>query len=234
MTRATFGVSASCFTANMAFKQNAIELTDKYPLAGHVVHESLYADDTLNGADSIESAIALQRQLQDLLACGGIFLRKWNSNESFVLEAIRPELRESTEVHSITESEHTKALGLKWNTSTDMFYITTSKMLPTESAMKRILVSDITKVFDVLGWFAPGIITVKILLQRVWEAGIDWDNPVPKTIQLAWQQKHLNSPPCCARVYLDAAFRNMPGSHHCRSMASVTRRKMLMQVWCTS
>ena len=33
MTRATFGVSASCFAANMAVKRNAVELTGKYPLA---------------------------------------------------------------------------------------------------------------------------------------------------------------------------------------------------------
>ena len=61
MTRATIGISA----ANMALKQNAIELTYKYPLAANVVHELFYIDDTLTGADSIESAIALQRQLQD-------------------------------------------------------------------------------------------------------------------------------------------------------------------------
>ena len=92
MTRATFDVSASCLAANMALKLNAIELTDKYLLAANVVHESFYADDTLTGTDSIECAIALQRQLQDLLACGGFLLGKWNSNESLVLEAIRREL----------------------------------------------------------------------------------------------------------------------------------------------
>ena len=81
------GVSASCFAANMVLKQNTIDLTDRYPLAVNVVHKSFYVDDTLTGADSIESAIALQRQLQDLLACGGFLLRKWNFNESLVLEA---------------------------------------------------------------------------------------------------------------------------------------------------
>ena len=40
MTRATFGVSASCFAANMAVKQNTIELVDKYPLAIVAVHNS--------------------------------------------------------------------------------------------------------------------------------------------------------------------------------------------------
>jgi hypothetical protein len=48
----------------------------------------------------------------------------------------------------------------------DTFYITTSKLLSTESVTKRILVSDIAKVFDVLGWFAPAVISVKILGKR--------------------------------------------------------------------
>ena len=105
MTTAMFSVSPSCFAANMELRQNAIEQTDKYPLAANVVHESFCVDDTLTGADSIESAIILQRQLQDLLSCGGFLLRKWHSNESLVLEAIRPELRQLKEVHSISESE---------------------------------------------------------------------------------------------------------------------------------
>lgn len=45
-------------------RQNAIELVNKYPLAPDAVHKSFYVDDGLTGADNIESAIALQRQLQ--------------------------------------------------------------------------------------------------------------------------------------------------------------------------
>ena len=40
MARATFGVSASCFAANMAVKQNAIDLSHVYPLAAEAVEKS--------------------------------------------------------------------------------------------------------------------------------------------------------------------------------------------------
>ena len=46
--------------------------------------------------------------------------------------------------------------------------------------------SDIAKTHDVLGWFSPTIIKVKILLQRVWETKVDWDDPVPPLIQEEW------------------------------------------------
>ena len=73
MTRVTFGVSASCFAANMSVKHNASELADRYPQTANAVSTSFYVDDCLTGADSIESAIALQRELQDMFTCGGFF-----------------------------------------------------------------------------------------------------------------------------------------------------------------
>ncbi len=61
MTRATFEVSASCFAANMAVKQNAIDFTHEYPLAAAVVEESFYIDDCLTGADDMETAIMMHK-----------------------------------------------------------------------------------------------------------------------------------------------------------------------------
>ena len=43
-------------------------------------------------------------------------------------------------------------------------------------------------MFDVLGWFSPAIIKVKILLQRLWELKVDWDDPVPDSIKDSWLQ----------------------------------------------
>ena len=122
MTRATFRVPASCFPANMAVKQNALEFQDIYPVAANAVLTSFYVNDCLTGANSTASTIAFQRELQDLFTHRGFMLRKWNSNEPLLVEAIFPELRETKEVHSISDSErsYTKTLGLEWNTSTDM------------------------------------------------------------------------------------------------------------------
>ena len=54
MTRVTFGVSASCYAANMSVKQNALEPADRYPPAARAVEEEFYVDDGLTGADSIK------------------------------------------------------------------------------------------------------------------------------------------------------------------------------------
>ena len=77
MTRLTFGVSASSFTANTAMKQNTLDQQKEYFQAVKAVLESSYVNDTLTGADSIEDAVKLQTELQELCDRGRFTLRKW-------------------------------------------------------------------------------------------------------------------------------------------------------------
>ena len=46
--------------------------------------------------------------------------------------------------------------------------------------------------FDILGWLAPAIIKVKILLQRLWEQRVDWDKAVPDPIYKEWLEWRSN------------------------------------------
>ena len=63
MTGVTFGVSASSFAANMSLEQNVLDFAIDYPQAAKVVEDSFYVDDGLTGADSIQDAIELRKQL---------------------------------------------------------------------------------------------------------------------------------------------------------------------------
>ena len=187
MTRVTFGVSASSFAANMSVKQNAADFALQYPLAVKAVTESFYVDDGLAGADSVEEAIELQEQLQGLFSQAGFTLRKWNSNEPSALQHVPLKLRDSRSIHSISDSqEYTKALGIEWNVTMDHFRLTVAKLSPLGNITKRTLISDIAKIFDVLGWFSPSVIKMKILLQQLWELKVDWDDPAPSPICDVW------------------------------------------------
>ena len=70
----------------------------------------------------------------------------------------------------------------------DHFRLTIAQLPPLDNITKRMLVSDIAKTFDVLGWFAPAVIKVKILLQRLWEQKIGCDDRVPTPIYDDWLQ----------------------------------------------
>ena len=108
MTRVTFGVSASSFAANMAGKQNAIDHAHEFPLAAVVVDKSFYVDNCLLGTVNKELAITLRQQLSDLFSRGGFLLRKWNSNDPLVLQSIPEELRDSSIIQTISESNESR------------------------------------------------------------------------------------------------------------------------------
>ena len=82
-------------------------------------------------------------------------------------------------------SEYMKTLGIEWNTVMDHFHLAIAKLPPLDNVTKRVLISNVGKTFDVLGWFSPCMIKMKILFQQLWEMKVDWDDTVPDTIREA-------------------------------------------------
>ena len=173
----------------MAIRWNTKELSKEFPQASKATLESFYVDDGLTGGSSIQGTIQLRRQLQDLFSHAGFELKKWNSNKSQVLDSIPTELRESERVLSIMNdgSGMVKTLWIQWSTRTDSFNLAMSEFKGTDVIItKRLLLSDVSKVFDTMGWYSPITIQMKITLQRIWELNIGWDDPVPDDILNTW------------------------------------------------
>ena len=180
MTHVTFGVASSSFAANMSVRQNAHDHAREFPLASAAVLHSFYVDNGLVGADTLDEAIRPQEELQSLFGHGGFLLCKWKSSEPTALQHLCSDLLDTQSSQMIQDPDgFAKALGIEWSTSLDSFRLTVSEFPRLEMVTKRALISDVAKTFDVLGWFAPVIVRIKILLQRLWEAGVDWDQSVP-------------------------------------------------------
>ena len=131
-----------------------------------MVIESFYVDDGLTEADSIEEAIEVLNQLQDVFNKAGFLLHKWNLSEPIVLEHIKPELQDSKSILTMPDSsEYTKTLGIDWNAGMDHFRFTVAEMLRFDNLRKCTLMLNIAKAYDILGWYSPCIIKAKILLQ---------------------------------------------------------------------
>ena len=163
-------------------KQNAIDFESQFPDAAKEVQKSFYVDDYLGGADSTEQAIRLQEEMCSLFQMGGFLLHKWNCSDAKVSQSISPELRDSRQVITLSDSEqYTKTLGIEWNPQDDHFRVCIVDLPHMHQMTKRSLVSDVAKIFDALGWFSPTIIKAKIL-QSLWSAKIGWDDLVPDNI----------------------------------------------------
>ena len=79
----------------MAIKQNSIDLAHEFPSAARVMKRSFYVDDGLIGADSVEEAVKLQKELQMMFNRGGFTLQKRNSSNPAALQHVPDDLKES-------------------------------------------------------------------------------------------------------------------------------------------
>ena len=65
-----------------------------------------------------------------------------------------------------------------------MLLVSTPELKPQDVPMKREITSVLARVFDVLWWFTPAIIFVMILLQKLWELKLEWDDPIPDNLKV--------------------------------------------------
>ena len=100
----------------MALRQNAIEHMETHPQAAQVALDCFYVDDGLMGADSIDEAICLRNEVQDLFDQGGFKLQKWKSSERDVMASIPEKLKDMNGKQEVCQKdEYTKVLGVEWN-----------------------------------------------------------------------------------------------------------------------
>ena len=137
----------------------------------------------------------MRADLQDLFKLGGFQFRKWKSNEHDVLSTIPPDLIDSNTTQELKyEDKYTKILGVEWNAASDCFRPTVSLPEIRMPLTKRAVVSNTSRSFDIFGWCSPAIITIKILLKRLWESNLEWDEPVRENIERSWEKWYEELP----------------------------------------
>ncbi|XP_055527277.1 uncharacterized protein LOC129719889 [Wyeomyia smithii] len=77
----TYGLAPSSFLTTRTLKQLAADEGNAYPLGKAALQKSFYADDFIDGAESVAEAIQLRTELSKLLAKGGFPLRKWTCSQ---------------------------------------------------------------------------------------------------------------------------------------------------------
>lgn len=80
-----------------------------------------------------------------------------------------------------------KILGLTWNRNEDNFQYSVNLPPPTTAPVtKRSIISDIARLFDPLGWLAPSVVLAKIFIQKLWLAGVSWDEELSTELVKEW------------------------------------------------
>ena len=198
MTRLTFGVTTSPYLATQVLRQLAQDYQEEYPNASAIVSTNFYVDDCLVGADTLQDAISLREELNNMFDKAGMTLRKWRSNSMGLLHTIPDSLKEQGNLDTcLSPAEHGMALGLRWNSTEDTLSVSVPTLPLDTPPTKRSVCSAIARTFDVMGWYTPAILPAKLLLQELWNHQLSWDDPLPADLQHQWRSwasdiSHLN------------------------------------------
>ncbi|XP_072948468.1 uncharacterized protein [Epargyreus clarus] len=187
-TRVTFGTASAPYLAVKALQQVAHDHGADYPSASERVLKHFYVDDLLTGVQTIEEGITVYKELTELLSKAGFELQKWNSNSNELRKAMKAwdgneDLKENLKIR---EDELTKIMGLTWNHTDDTFRYVVNLPTLQEPITKRKIISDISRLYDPLGWIGPSMIVAKTIIQKLWLAALDWDDVVPDNLLKEW------------------------------------------------
>ncbi|XP_066585086.1 uncharacterized protein [Prorops nasuta] len=180
----TFGVSSSPYLAIRTIQRLAEDERADFPKAAEILKNHLYVDDLLTGANTIEEAREIRNDIISLLSRGGFRIRQWASNDPRIINDLPAE---SVHAHFIINIDTTlKTLGITWNADTDEICYIPKRIQICKTPTKRIILSELAKVFDPLGLLGPIIFYLKWLMQNIWRQKINWDESLPQGIYTDW------------------------------------------------
>lgn len=184
----TYGTRAAPYLAMRTLLQLAEDDGHLYPDAAHVLKNFLYMDDLVHGHDNYESAKKIVHDLIAIMKRGGFNLRKWISNDSTILENVPKHQLGQQKLVNFAQQDNHKTLGLKWDPIEDAFILGWKVEDKRNRLTKRSLLSDISSLYDPLGWLSPVVIKAKLLFQKLWIDNIGWDESLPTNITNEWEK----------------------------------------------
>lgn len=187
----TYGSSCAPYLAIRTLHQLAEDERGEFPEA-ELLKTDLYMDDLMTGSSTEEDTQRLQRRLTELFKRGGFLLHKWSSNSEIVLNEIPDSIKTLKGSVNIKMDDSVKALGIAWKPQSDIFELVVNLPHDNDVVTKRSVLSAIAKAFDPLGWLAPCVIVLKMFMQKLWLAGLDWDSELPEDLKTEWQNYLTN------------------------------------------
>ncbi|XP_046810049.1 uncharacterized protein LOC124420623 [Lucilia cuprina] len=160
----TYGTTSAPYLAIRVLRQLAEDYKDEFPDESKILVTDSYVDDIISGAETVERAIVLQRNLCKLLG---------------------KEFREKSLTLNFDGDNVVKTLGIQWNTTDDTLSYRTN-IDESRPVSKRTILSETARVYDPLGWLTPCTVVAKSLFKQLWGKKVDWDSPIPSDINEKW------------------------------------------------
>lgn len=89
-------------------------------------------------------------------------------------------------VRITTAEVKVKTLGLIWASNRDTFQYQVTPRHGNPNVTKRTVLSIVSQIFDPLGLVGPATIKAKIILQKLWQLNLGWDESLPLDLHHKW------------------------------------------------
>ena len=183
------------------------------------MRDNFYVNDLLKSVETIEEAKHIANELTELLSMGGFDLAKWISNEKEVMASI-PERQQAPSIvnldlHSdVTES----TLGIRWKVHVNTAVFVFTSVINDKAYTRRGILIVTSSFFDPLGFFAPIILTAKLIIQEITKRNLGWDDVVNDDLKRRWK-KWLSSLDGIQKIRIARCYQP-------RAFGKVTRREL--------
>ena len=176
----TFGDKPAPATAQMALKKTSDPAKSSYPKAAQVLKNSTYMDDICDSVNSIQQAKRLTNELDEEL----LKVKGWLSNQSLENNIVGLEKPKMKVLRGATQE---KILGTIWDHAKDMLPFNVDP--PNDITLtQRIVLSQISCIFDPVRFAAAFLVRAKIGMQHLWQRGLDWHQELPPAAREEWSR----------------------------------------------
>ena len=169
-----FGYTSSPFILNFVMKYHS----ESYPddKCKEVLSNNFYVDNLLVTGNHLDEMKELYNLSYDRMKEGGFTLRSWNSNST----ELRGQMAADKRLVEHT-CEEEKVLGYRYNINRDTLKIAPCK-IDSSANTKRKILSQTSKIFDPLNLVLPVTIRGRILMRKIWNLNVTWDEALPNEI----------------------------------------------------
>ncbi|CAF4751000.1 unnamed protein product [Pieris macdunnoughi] len=185
----TYGTASAPYLTTRCLVQLSTECSDKR--VANTIKNDFYCDDLITGCDNKTELKYLRDAVVDKLAEACLPLRKFRTNipsifasESISTTCTEKDLSQTNDQYSNLQNQ-SSVLGLNWCPSQDKLYFSVDFQIE-QPFTKRTILAATCKIFDPLGLLSACTIVPKMLLQRLWESKLDWDDLVSADVSKQW------------------------------------------------
>ncbi|XP_033109617.1 uncharacterized protein LOC117110896 [Anneissia japonica] len=170
LTIVTPGDKPAPAMALTALLKPAKENETDHPQVAATLQRDTYMDNICTSVKNEKEAIELTKEIDNVLSTAEFKVKKWVSIAKLHAD------QDHSEQPVMSEDTEQKVLGVVWEPKTDELKYKVQQDELHGRLTKRTVLSEISKIFDPIGFSGAFLIRAKIMVQRLWAAGVGWDD----------------------------------------------------------